>query len=44
MNFNDNQQLNINNLIQCETQRISQKYNKDFLTCDDLIKITGLLY
>ncbi len=28
--MNDNQQLNINNLIQCETQRISQKYNKDF--------------
>ena len=42
MNFNDNQQLNINNLIQCETQRISQKYNKDFLDCEDLIKITGL--
>ncbi|MCI8555847.1 MAG: hypothetical protein HFI85_04705 [Clostridia bacterium] len=40
--MNDNQQLNINNLIQCETQRISQKYNKDFLDCEDLIKITGL--
>ena len=42
MNFNDNQQLNINNLIQCEVDRISQKYNKDFLDCEDLIKITGL--
>ncbi len=40
--MNDNQQLNINNLIQCETQRISQTYNKDFLDCEDLIKITGL--
>lgn len=40
--MNDNQQLNINNLIQSETQRISQKYNKDFLDCEDLIKITGL--
>ena len=40
--MNDNQQLNINNLIQCETQRISQKYNKDFLDCEDLIKITWL--
>ena len=42
MNFNNNQQLNINNLIQSETNRISQKYNKDFLDCEDLIKITGL--
>jgi len=42
MNFNNNQQLNINNLIQCEVDRISQKYNKDFLDCEDLIKITGL--
>ncbi len=42
MNFNDNQQLNINNLIQTEVDRISTKYNKDFLDCEDLIKITGL--
>lgn len=42
MNFNDNKQFNINNLIQSETERISQKYNKDFLDCEDLIKITGL--
>ena len=32
----------INNLIQNEVQRISTKYNKDFLACEDLIKITGL--
>lgn len=32
----------INNLIQNEVQRISTKYNKDFLDCEDLIKITGL--
>lgn len=31
-----------NSLIQSETRRISIKYNKDFLDCDDLIKITGL--
>ena len=34
--------INLNNLIQSEIDRISQKYNKDFLDCDDLIKITGL--
>ena len=32
----------INNLIQNEVERISTKYNKDFLDCEDLIKITGL--
>lgn len=42
MNFNDNKQFNINNLIQAEVDRISTKYNKDFLDCEDLIKITGL--
>ncbi len=42
MNFNNNQQLNINNLIQSETERISTKYNKDFLDCEDIMKITGL--
>ncbi len=42
MNFNDNKKLNIENLINSEVDRISQKYNKDFLDCEDLIKITGL--
>ena len=42
MTFENNTQININNLIQCEVDRISQKYNKDFLDCEDLIKITGL--
>ena len=37
-----NNSININNLIQSEVDRISQKYNKDFLDCEDLIKITGL--
>ncbi len=37
-----NNQLNINNLIQSEVERISQKYNKDFLECEDIMKITGL--
>ncbi len=42
MNLQNEQQLNINNLIQTETQRISTKYNKDFLDCEDIMKITGL--
>ena len=40
--MNNNQQLNINNLIQTEVDRISTKYNKDFLDCEDIMKITGL--
>ncbi len=40
--MNNNQQLNINNLIQSETLRISTKYDKDFLDCEDIMKITGL--
>ena len=39
MNFN---KINITDIIQNEVNRISQKYNKDFLDCEDLIKITGL--
>ncbi len=35
-------QININDLIQSEVQRISQKYDKDFLDCEDIMKITGL--
>ncbi len=42
MNLQNNQQLNINNLIQTEVDRISTKYNKDFLDCEDIMKITGL--
>ncbi len=37
-----NKHFNLNNLIESETNRLSQKYNKDFLDCEDLIKITGL--
>ena len=37
-----NTKLNIERLIQNEVERISTKYNKDFLDCEDLIKITGL--
>jgi hypothetical protein len=29
-------------LIEIETKRLSEKYDKDFLDCDDLIKITNL--
>ena len=34
--------INLNELIQNEVNRISLKYNKDFLDCEDLVKITGL--
>ena len=42
MNFSNNNQLNIDNLIKAEVDRLTTKYNKDFLDCEDLIKITGL--
>ena len=42
MNFKNNNQLNIDNLIKAEVDRLTTKYNKDFLDCEDLIKITGL--
>ena len=42
MNFNNNNQLNVDNLVKAEVDRLTTKYNKDFLDCEDLIKITGL--
>ena len=42
MIINDNKQLNIDNLIKSEVDRLTTKYNKDFLDCEDLMKITGL--
>ncbi len=42
MTNNNENKLNINNLIQNEVNRISQKYNKDFLDYEDIMKITGL--
>ena len=37
-----NNTINLNELIQNEVNRISLKYSKDFLSCEDLVKITGL--
>ena len=37
-----NNSINLNELIQSEVNRISLKYGKDFLDCEDLIEITGL--
>lgn len=37
-----NNAINLNELIQNEVNRISLKYSKDFLDCEDLIKVTGL--
>jgi len=35
-------ELKIEALISAEAQRLSDKYNKDYLDCADIIKITGL--
>ena len=37
-----NEKINMENLIQIEVERLVKKYDKDFLDCEDLIKITGL--
>lgn len=37
-----NTNINFDSLIQHEVERISTKYNKDFLECEDIMKITGL--
>lgn len=37
-----NKDININELIQSEVDRLSKRYNKDFLDCADIMKITGL--
>ena len=42
MNFNNNSQLNVDNLIKAEVDRLTTKYNKDFLDCEDLINIMGI--
>lgn len=36
------EQLSQKDLIEMEVKRLSAKYNKDFLDCDAIIKITGL--
>ena len=42
MNLNNDKQLNVDNLIKAEVDRLTTKYNKDFLTCEDLINIMGI--
>lgn len=34
--------LHTKDIVEIETRRLSEKYNKDFLDCEDLIKITNL--
>lgn len=34
--------INIEQLIALETKRLSEKYGKSFLDCEELIEITGL--
>lgn len=40
--FNYEIGLQAKDIIEIETKRLSEKYNKDFLDCEDLIKITNL--
>lgn len=40
--FNNKTELNRERLIADETARISWRYGKSFLDCDDLMKLTGL--
>lgn len=35
-------QLSQKDLIELEVNRLAEKYNKDFLDCEDVQKITGL--
>ena len=35
-------EIKIEELISSEAKRISERYGKDYLTCDDIMKITGL--
>lgn len=38
----ENTNLQTTELIKCEVDRLSRKYEKDFLDCEDIVKITGL--
>ena len=40
--MNKQEDLQVEMLISAEAKRIADRYNKDFLDCEDLIKITGL--
>lgn len=40
--FNNKTELNRERLIADETARISWRYGKSFLDCEDLMKLTGL--
>lgn len=35
-------EVNINDLIATEVKRLSEKYKKEYLDCEDLIKIIGI--
>ncbi|MEG1752218.1 MAG: DNA-binding protein [Clostridia bacterium] len=37
-----NSELKIESLISAEAKRLSEKYEKDYLDCADIMKITGL--
>lgn len=35
-------QINLDNIISAEIRRITEKYDKEYLDCSDIMKITGL--
>ncbi len=40
--YRNDQNLNIEQLISAEVKRISEKYGKSYLDCEELIELTGL--
>ena len=34
--------MNLDNIISAEIRRITEKYDKEYLDCSDIMKITGL--
>ena len=40
--YNSEQNLNIEQLISAEVKRLSEKYGKSYLDCEELIELTGL--
>lgn len=40
--YRNEQNLNIEQLISAEVKRLSEKYGKSYLDCEELIELTGL--
>ena len=40
--YRNEQNLNIEQLISAEVKRLSEKYGKSYLDCEELVELTGL--